>query len=163
MKWKSAILLMLLPIATMEGNFDRKWVEERYAERVRMEEEVRKADLEQRFSILLDGVLYKETRHGRVLVTKQSIKEGAVGVLQIRKGMVSYLNNLGGDFSLADRKDSLRSVEMFRRLQERVNPSFDLDTGCHVWNAGPNRLKERWHLTEGYREEVRAYLKKNGR
>ena len=47
-------------------------------------------------TILLSAVSYNESRHGTITVTPQSIKEGAVGVLQIRKGMVDYLNKING-------------------------------------------------------------------
>lgn len=151
MKWFFVSVTLLLPVSTMETTFDRDGMKERYIIQ-------REREREERFAILLDGVLFQESRHGLRVTSPESIKEDAVGVLQIRRVMVHYLNASGGDFTLSCRLDSLASIMMFRMYQERFNPSFELELGCHIWNAGPNRVRERWGLTEGYRRSVKKYL-----
>lgn len=113
-----------------------------------------------KLDILESAVSYQESRHGTITVTPQSIKEGAVGMLQIRKGMVDYLNQINGyrKYTYADRNNPIKAKEMFREFQTRFNPEFDIDYGCHIWNAGQNRVRERWHLTSKYRKEVWKYI-----
>lgn len=116
-------------------------------------------------TILLSAVSYNESRHGTITVTPQSIKEGAVGRLQIRKGMVDYLNSINGyrKYTYADRNDPVKSREMFMEFQLRHNPDFDIDYGCHIWNAGQNNVRNRWHKTNRYRKEAWDYINKTTR
>ena len=143
MKRFITILLLLLPLVTQEETFDREHYQHLY-----------EMEIAQRKQKLLLGVMWTETRLGAVVETPTSRKEKAVGILQIRPGMVQYLNMMGNTFSLADRRDSVRSVEMFFAFQELMNPEYDFEYGCHIWNAGHNRVEERWHLTEKYRKEA---------
>ena len=116
-------------------------------------------------TILLSAVSYNESRHGTITVTPQSIKEGAVGVLQIRKGMVDYLNKINGfrKYTYEDRNNPIKAREMFREFQTRYNPDFDIDYGCHIWNAGQNNVRNRWHLTNKYRKEAWEYINRTMR
>ena len=116
-------------------------------------------------TILLSAVSYNESRHGTITVTPQSIKEGAEGRLQIRKGMVDYLNsiNVYRKYTYADRNDPAKSREMFMEFQLRHNPDFDIDYGCHIWNAGQNNVRNRWHKTDKYRKEAWEYINRTTR
>ena len=146
MKRFITILLLLLPLVTREGMFDRNHYRNLY-----------EAEMEQRRHKLLLGVMWTETRLAAVVETPTSRREDAVGVLQIRPGMVHYLNMVGHSFNLSDRGDSVRSVEMFFAFQEMMNPEYDFEYGCHIWNAGHNRVDERWHLTDRYRQEAKHF------
>lgn len=146
MKYFITILLIALPLITKEGTSNRRHYEKIY-----------EREVELRKHTLLMAVMWTETRLGAVVETPTSKKENAVGILQIRPGMVQYLNMMGNQFRLSDRKDSLKSVEMFFKFQELINPEFEFEYGCHIWNAGHNRVKQRWHLTEKYRLTAKEY------
>lgn len=108
------------------------------------------------------AILHQETGNGRVMVTEQSRKEGSEGILQIRVGMVDHINDIVGyrKYTYNDRFDPGKSKSMFRDFQSHYNPKGDVDIACHIWNAGQNRVKGRWHLTEDYRASVNAYINK---
>lgn len=149
MKCILIMILLITPIISKESTVEKRDMMAIVAER----------ELYEKKHLLLIGVMHQETRLGKVTVSPMSKREGAVGVLQIRKGMVEFINNnLNKKFTLADRRDSTKSVEMFLLYQEMINPSFNIDFGCHIWNAGHNNVKNRWHLTEKYRNDVKAYL-----
>ena len=64
-------------------------------------------------------------------------KEGAVGVLQIRGIMTKHINRISGsNYTLSDRLDSVKSVEMFNKLMSLRNPGYDFDIACELWNSG---------------------------
>ena len=154
MKYILIMAFLIIPIISKESTVEQRDMMAILAER----------ELYQKKHQLLIGVMHQETRLGKHTVSKESIKEGAVGVMQIRKGMVEYINNTRKtNYTLADRQDSTKSVEMFFLYQELINPSFSIDLGCHIWNAGHNNIKNRWSLTEKYRNEVKAYLRRNYR
>jgi hypothetical protein len=109
--------------------------------------------------LLLEGVYFKESRCGKILESKASIKEGSVGPLQIGKGMVDYINKkCKTHFTYEDRKSYEKSVEMFFLYQEINNSNYDLDRGAHIWNAGSGKVKARWGLTENYRKDLKKYI-----
>lgn len=60
-----------------------------------------------------------------------------VGVLQIRKVIVDDCNRILGydKFSYEDRKDSLKSVEMFNIIQGYYNPEKDMHFALKLWNS----------------------------
>jgi hypothetical protein len=141
------IILLLLPMTTRESNINLREIRESFLEEQRI-------ILLRKKHVLLMGVMHQETKFGVYMESPQSRREKAVGILQIRPGMILFLQNKGHNFSLNDRLDSLKSVEMFFAFQEMYNPEYDLELGCHIWNAGQNFVRARWHLTEGYRNDV---------
>lgn len=60
-----------------------------------------------------------------------------VGVLQITPICVKQANIYVGydKYSLDDRLDSLKSVEMFNVIQDRMNPEHDLHFALKIWNS----------------------------
>lgn len=60
-----------------------------------------------------------------------------VGVLQIRKPIVDDCNRILGceAFTLEDRLDSLKSVEMFNIIQDHYNPQHDYHWALKLWNS----------------------------
>jgi hypothetical protein len=65
-------------------------------------------------------------------------KGTAVGLLQIRPIMIDEINRLLGEqkFSLEDRWDSLKSIEMFYTFNEIVNPDWNEELVARRWNGG---------------------------
>ena len=61
-----------------------------------------------------------------------------VGVLQITPILVEDCNRIVGydKYFLADRLDSLKSVEMFNVIQTHYNPQRDYHWALKLWNSG---------------------------
>lgn len=60
-----------------------------------------------------------------------------VGVLQITPILVEDCNRIlkNDVYSLEDRLDSLKSVEMFNVIQDHYNPQHDLHLALKIWNG----------------------------
>ena len=60
-----------------------------------------------------------------------------VGVLQITPILLRDCNRILGyeSFTLEDRLDSLRSVEMFNIIQDHYNPQHDYHLALKIWNG----------------------------
>jgi hypothetical protein len=60
-----------------------------------------------------------------------------VGVLQIRKVIVDDCNRILGynKFTYEDRRDSVKSVEMFNIIQDHYNPTRDMHFALKLWNS----------------------------
>lgn len=85
-------------------------------------------------------------------------KEQAAGCLQIRPIMVAEANRLGINFTLADRWDCDKSVQLFFQLnaiKKRGNPEHM----ARCWNGGGNGLHVE--ATEKYWNRVEAKMLKN--
>lgn len=65
-------------------------------------------------------------------------KNDDVGVLQITPILVRDCNRILGreKYTLADRLDSLKSVEMFNVVQKHYNPQRDFHWALKLWNSG---------------------------
>ena len=92
------------------------------------------------------------------------IRENAVGGMQIRPIMVLTVNQLVGyvKYTLTDRKDSLKSVEMFKVYQNYYNPNWDEQTAAYLWNGGSNyknATKEQWNRMNKYWKLVSKQIK----
>lgn len=61
-----------------------------------------------------------------------------VGVLQITPILVEDCNRIlkNEGFTLEDRLDSLKSVEMFNIIQDHYNPQHDYHWALKLWNSG---------------------------
>jgi hypothetical protein len=62
----------------------------------------------------------------------------AIGLLQIRPIMIREVNRLLKEerYSLEDRWDSLKSIEIFHTFQDIVNPDWDEELAARRWNGG---------------------------
>ena len=60
-----------------------------------------------------------------------------IGVLQIRPIIVEDCNRIlkNEGFTLEDRLDSLKSVEMFNIIQDHYNPQHDYHWALKIWNG----------------------------
>lgn len=61
-----------------------------------------------------------------------------VGVLQITPILLRDCNRILGyeRFTLTDRLDSLKSVDMFNIIQDHYNPQHDYHWALKIWNSG---------------------------
>lgn len=61
-----------------------------------------------------------------------------VGVLQITPILLQDCNRIlkNEGFTLEDRLDSLKSVEMFNIIQDHYNPQHDYHWALKIWNSG---------------------------
>jgi hypothetical protein len=90
--------------------------------------------------------------------SKYNPAEQAAGCLQIRPIMVREANRLGIDFTLADRWDCNKSVQLFFQLNAvkgRGNPEHM----ARCWNGGGNGL--HMEATKKYWNRVQAEMLKN--
>jgi hypothetical protein len=85
--------------------------------------------------------------------TAVNVVEDAVGLLQIRPIMVAEANRLAGydKYSLQDRYNVSKSIEMWNDVQAYWNPAYDLVKACKMWNAGD---------TVSTSEQVLLYIQK---
>jgi len=89
-----------------------------------------------------------------------NIKEDAVGILQLRKIYVNEVNRISNKkFSYKDRFDENKSIEMFFILNDRYNPSYNIDTVAHCHNAGVYNIHKRWKYTKTYRKRANQIYK----
>ena len=81
--------------------------------------------------------------------------EDAVGYLQIRKIMVREVNRLTGSrYTYEDRWSKTKSIDLFIKYNEVVNPEWDLEKACRLWNGGLSGMRKE--STEWYYREVKA-------
>mgnify|MGYP004701044973 CR=1 FL=1 len=87
---------------------------------------------------LLSATIYVESRYETDAVKAD---ENAVGILQIRPVMIRDVNRickLIGDprqYTLADRTDPDKSIEIWYLVQGYYNPEYNLRLACLVWNG----------------------------
>lgn len=87
-------------------------------------------------------------------------KENAAGILQIRPIYVKEVNKYSDiKFTLADRFDAKKSIQMFFILNDTLNPEYDLDYTAHCHNAGYYNISKRYHKTLTYRKKVQDEYK----
>ena len=80
----------------------------------------------------------------------------AVGVLQIRPIMVKELNRKLGynKWKLSDRRDSLKSVLMFKDFIE-IYEIENIERASREWNGGPTGMKKS--ATYSYYKKAKSY------
>ena len=64
----------------------------------------------------------------------------AAGLLQICPIMIEDLVSRGHNFTLADRFDSAKSVEMFWIVQKQYTPNMNISAIVRKWGAGAGRM-----------------------
>lgn len=87
---------------------------------------------------LLSATIYVESRYDTDAVKAD---ENAIGILQIRPVMIKDVNRickLIGDprqYTLEDRTDPDKSIEIWYIVQGYYNPNYNLKLACLVWNG----------------------------
>ena len=86
-----------------------------------------------------------------------------VGILQITKVLVKECNNILREmkspkrYTLSDRKNPMKSKEMFTLYQSKFNPSNNVDDGIRMWNCGISALKDK-SKGRKYLNKVKEYM-----
>ena len=96
-------------------------------------------------------------------LNEKAVSGDCVGYLQIRPLLVKECNNIlkkknsKKHYSLSDRFSKKKSIEMFYLIQEKFNPSHNVERALWVWNAGPyakkrptkyiNKVMKEYHKT----------------
>lgn len=81
-------------------------------------------------------------------LNEKAVSKDCVGYLQIRPIVVQECNNILKQqdskkrFTLSDRKNKKKAIEMFYMIQEKYNPSFNIERALCIWNAGPFAKKK---------------------
>lgn len=97
----------------------------------------------QDFSRLITAIATVESS-----LNEKAVSGDCVGYLQIRHCVVKscneYLEKQGSKkrFTLKDRYNKEKSIEMFTIYQKKHNPTFNIERALCVWNAGPYSKKK---------------------
>ena len=92
--------------------------------------------------------------------TKAITKDGSAGILQIKPIMVKEVNRIckikkiDKQFTLKDRFDTDKSVEMFWIYQNFYNENASYEKMARDWNGGPNGHKKK--ATKKYWKKVKT-------
>lgn len=92
---------------------------------------------------LVNALIYVESRGKSDAIGDTHLGEPSIGVLQIRPIMVREVNRIlklkGVDYryKLSDRRDSIKSVEMFLIWKEFHHKDSDFEKIARNWNGGP--------------------------
>ena len=95
-------------------------------------------------------------------LNETAVSGDCVGYLQIRPLLVKECNNIlkkknsKKHYSLSDRFSKKKSIEMFYLIQEKFNPSHNVERALWVWNAGPYSKKRP---TKYINKVMKAYHK----
>lgn len=107
---------------------------------------------------VMDAVTFVESR-GQA--NAYNPKSNCAGVLQITPICVAECNNIlkakgkTERYTLKDRYNVQKSREMFVLIQEKHNPTNDIERAIRMWNAGPGYTKNL-RITDGYYKKVMA-------
>ena len=113
---------------------------------------------EERINTIVKAVISVELNgNDNILVNK---KENAVGVLQIRPIMVREVNFIlhKHRFTLTDRWDSVKSVEMFKIYQDKFNPKWNVERAARLWNGGRMGMRKKATFRY-YKRVLKKYLR----
>lgn len=96
-------------------------------------------------------------------LNEKAVSSDCVGYLQIRPLLVKECNDIlkkkdsKKRYTLNDRFSKNKSIEMFYLIQEKFNPSHNIERALWVWNAGPyakkrptkyiNKVMKEYHKT----------------
>lgn len=82
---------------------------------------------------LLNAFIYIESKGVNDTINKAS---GAVGCLQIMPILIDEANRLlkCNKYTLSDRTNRRKSVEIFHLMMKHKNPSYDITKACKIWH-----------------------------
>lgn len=94
----------------------------------------------------IDAIMYRESRRNS---DSYNVGENAAGILQIRPIMIKDVNRIVGynKFTLNDRWNINKSIEIFTTYQDHYNPEWDFERGSRIWNGGPDGSDQNSTLT----------------
>ena len=85
------------------------------------------------------------------------------GFLQISKGCVTECNRINKikgvstRYTLQDRFNHQKSIEMFWIIQKFYNPKLDIDYMVLLWNEGNSAMKKPKRKTRYYKKVMKVY------
>ena len=84
-----------------------------------------------------------------------NIYENAVGIAQLKKIYVNEVNLWSNKkYTYSDRWKVKASYEMFKVINDKFNPDYNIELAAHIHNAGAYNIKTKWNLTNDYRKDV---------
>lgn len=95
-------------------------------------------------------------------LNEKAVSRDCVGYLQIRPCLVQECNNTlekqksTKRYTLNDRFSKVKSIEMFYIIQDKFNPTYDIERAICIWKAGPYSKKKPM----GYLRKVMAEYNK---
>lgn len=112
-----------------------------------------KVELEKKWGAVIEAIAQVESERNPLAVSKNG---RYVGYLQISEILVRECNSIAGynKYTLADRKNRQKSIDMFIDFMERHNPSGDMERAIRLWNSGDRNCMSRKSRTEGYYRRV---------
>lgn len=128
-----SVILATLPILAM-CNHNKEYHEQEEFEDYNPEsayyEDVRERDWE----IFTEALIWVESKGDENAVGSKD----DVGVLQITPWLLEDVNRILGynKYTLKDRRDRNRSIEMFNIIQDHYNPQHDYHWALKLWNSG---------------------------
>lgn len=94
-------------------------------------------------------------------LNEKAVSKDCVGYLQIRPIVVQECNNILRQrnstkrYTLSDRLNKKKSIEMFYLIQEKFNPSYNVEKALCIWNAGPYSKKKPTKYVEKVMKEYK--------
>lgn len=94
-------------------------------------------------------------------LNEKAVSKDCVGYLQIRPIVVQECNNIlkqrnsAKRYTLSDRLNKKKSIEMFYLIQEKFNPSYNVEKALCIWNAGPYSKKKPTKYVEKVMKEYK--------
>lgn len=142
-------LLLLLSIVTNNANRDID-IEDLKVSKVEGSKGVEIDHFKRRREQIIEAIALQESSGDS---TQWNEIEDAVGYLQIRKVMVREVNRLtNSNYTYNDRWSKQKSIELFIKYNEVVNPEWDLERACRLWNGGISGMRKE--STKKYFKEV---------
>lgn len=127
-KMKKLFVLLMLSFTFIFASYSQKY--EKIGEKERIEIGY-KHDL----SNLLKGIIYVESQGNCNAISKSG---KCVGILQITPILVKDCNRIIGKkkYTLHDRLNKSKSIEMFYIIQKHYNKEGDIRKGAYIWRGG---------------------------
>lgn len=113
----------------------------------------------QDWSTVINAIIHVESRGNTN--AKSGIYAGAMQIAPIvvkECNLILQEKNSSLRYTLADRFNLKKSMEMFRLYQEKYNPTNDIEWAIRLWNGGP---KFSVKATDGYFNKVISAMKSN--
>lgn len=111
------------------------------------------------WSTVINAIIHVESRGNTN--AKSGIYAGAMQIAPIvvkECNLILQEKNSNVRYTLADRFNLKKSMEMFRLYQEKYNPTSDVESAIRLWNGGP---KFTIKATDGYFNKVISAMKGN--